>query len=280
VFNFLLYFLLFFNSLQASDQAGCKDPVNDSKNLTCSLDGLSEHCRRDIDQCLPDEMFAESVKYFIDTRCDFDELASMSGLKSHTTMTKKDIVAALFYLKQMGTFKDIVLKIYRKNATSYHFELYLVKHFMLSRLNVSGLLHGKDRYKNAYLIDIGDHFDQQKHYHSIEAMRKIFHEQGYFHAQLVDHVVKHEKEACVSVDIYLKKGPRFNVDKVTFKVDGADRISQLETEKIYQKIMNVCCDKIRLKSYSQSLVKNMCSKIKILLENQGFMVLDIGVQEK
>ncbi|MFA5998861.1 MAG: BamA/TamA family outer membrane protein [Candidatus Babeliales bacterium] len=280
MYNFLFFFLFFFSSLQASDQAGCKDPFNEIGDFVCSIDGLSDLFRRDIDQCLPDEIFVQSIKYCIDTRCDFDELASVSGLKSHAVMTKKDIAVALFYLKQMGTFKDINLKIYRKDATSYHFELYLVKHFTLSRLNVSGLLHGKDRYKNAYLIDIGDHFDQQKHYHSIEAMRKIFHELGYFHAQLVDNVVKHEKEACVSVDIYLKKGPRFSVDKVTFKVDGAARITQLETEKIYQKITNVCCDKIRLKSYSQSLVKNMCSKIKILLENQGFMVLDIGVQEK
>lgn len=270
---------MFFNSLQASDQVGCKNPAIEIGDLVCSLDGLSDLFRRDIDQCLPDEIFVQSIKYCIDTRCDLEELASVSGLKSQTTMTKKDIVAALFYLKQMGTFKDITLKIYRKDASNYHFELCLVKHFTLSRLNVSGLLHGKDRYKNAYLIDVGDHFDEQKHYHSIEAMRKIFHEQGYFHADLADNVVKHEKEACVSVSIYLKKGPRFSVDKVSCKVGGGAHIPACEIEKIYQKITNACCAKLHSKSYTQDLVKNMQNKMKVLLENQGFMVLDIIAQE-
>ncbi len=253
--------------------------ANDLGDIVCSINGLSEHYRQDIEQSLPDTLYVQCVQFFMPTKFDVDELTVITGLKSEKSLTKKDIIASLFYLNQMDTFKEITLKIYRKNTHNYTVQLYLVKDCILSEIKVSGSLHGKEIYKNAYLIDIGEIFDEGKHYHSLLAMKKICHEQGYFQAELIDQVVTNEQDASVSVGILLKKGPRFQIDKATCIIDGPCHIPPYEIETIYQKVTNVCCAKLHSKFYTQDLVENMQIKMKVLLEHKGFMVLNIGFQE-
>ncbi len=290
---FLFYLISIFISAQTAEAT-----TSAQTNQIGTVDAFSQHCRQDLDKYLPDTLYAQSIKYYVDPEYDTDELSLITGLHEQQLITKKDVACALFYLKQMGVFKDIVVKICHqfdsKTATNitreqppekqymkkYDFEFHLTKHAIFSQLTITGPLRSKERYKNAYLIDIGDVFDIQKHNHSLQAIHKIFHEQGYFQAQIIDNMIKNPHNASIAVKLSLKKGARFTINKIDCTVDGTDHISQTDTQKTCQKITDLCTTKLHTKPYSHDLIKSIRHKIKSLLEHKGFMIFNIAVQEK
>ncbi len=260
-----------------------------SKKLLCSIDALSQHCLQDLNQSLPDSLYVNAIDYEIDPACIMEELTDITDLHEQKLTTKKDISNALFYLQKMGVFKSIVLKIYTLPATittdeniqttPYEFEFQLQKHAIFSQLTISGPLRSKDRYKNAYLIDIGDIFDKQKHEHSLQAIHTILKHHGYFNAQLSDNVIYNKQNASVDVHLLLKKGKRFVIDNITSTACPSSHVSQADCQKMCQKITDACSAKLHNKYYSTELIKNIRHKIKALLEQKGFMIFNVDIHE-
>lgn len=277
----LLSIILFsFFATQAST------PKASQKNLLCSIDALDHCCQKNIDQFIPEKLLIESIEYFIDPGHDMEELLNITGLHSHQLATKKDVECALFYLKQMEIFKKIALNIFqdksKKNtdqAPGYCFEFFLEKHFIFSQLTISGPLRSKERYKNAYLIDIGDVFDEQKHQHSLQNIHKTLHQHGYFDAQITDKITYNKQKASVCVHVLLQKGKRFAIDTINCTVKDSPYISKSDSEKICQQITELYSEKLQKKHFDQDLIKNIRHKIKAFLEQKGFMVFNIEINE-
>lgn len=276
--NILLSITLFsFFAAQASQ------PEASQKILLCAIDALGTHCQKEIDTFIPDKLLIESIDYFIDPGHDQEELLSITGLRSNKLTTKKDLECAVFYLKQMGVFKKIILKIFQHKkidqAPAYSFEFFLEKHYLFSQLTISGPLRSKEHYKNAYLIEIGDIFDEQKHQHSLQNIHKTLQTNGYFSAQLLDKITYNKENSSVFVQLLLKKGKRFTINKINCMVQDSHHISKLDAQKICQKTVELCSQKAQAKHYGQELIKSMRHKIKSLLEQKGFIVFNVEIEE-
>ena len=75
-----------------------------------TVDCLSDHYKQQIIDFVPETFQLEDVSYDIDFSYDKKELEYLTGLKSDATTTRKQLLSACFYLKQMDRFKKIDLK--------------------------------------------------------------------------------------------------------------------------------------------------------------------------
>lgn len=243
------------------------------------VDCLSDRCNQYLQQNLPEKLFLGSVTYDLDFDYDKEELSYLTGLSAHSMITRQQLLTACFYLKQVDRFKKIEL-IVDKHDDVYSLLFQLSGHLVFSRLSVSGSIRDKDFYKNMYMIDVAEVFDEQKHLHSLEHMQQAFYERGYCNARVHDTLKKDDKNKAVSVGITLDKGTKFIINNVSFNVESVGAIAQVDVIRMKKKIEEVCYKRLHGKTYNADLVKKMKSKIYALLERYGFMNFDIVVNQK
>ena len=207
-------------------------------------------------------------------------------LKNDAIHNRKDILNAIFYLKQTKQFETITFiftpyKMFQAtNHACYDLEINLQKQFLFSNIYIKGLLRDKEQYKSAYLIDIGDTFDQTKHQHSLESIEKIMHLQGYFQAQIKDTIIHNPEKATTTVTLNIKRGKIFYIDNIQCHTASELQELQQYTKQINQQIVTLCQTTLAKTKYDQKLIKRTEQKIQTLLEQQGFMLHRIEIQPK
>ncbi len=246
---------------------------------TIRVDCLSHHYKKQLEEFLPTTFYLENMSYNVDFAYDKTEFYYVTGLHLKSEITRDQLLLACFYLKQSDRFKHIQLEII-KTQKGYECLFYLFGHMLLSNLSISGYMRGQDRYKTAYLIDIGERFDEDKHKHSITDIQEMFYSRGYFNAVVQDHVKKDEHKNIVSVVISLLKGSKFYIDTIACEVEGLGSISAVDIERMKGKIQDLCHKKLRKKYYSADLIKRVEQKTRALLERYGFMNFDISVKKR
>lgn len=255
----------------------CDDQSASLEALSVRVNCNSSHFKQQIKNFLPQEFFLQSLSFDCDFNYQGQDLASLTGLVSQTSVTQSQVLKACFYLKQIDRFKSIELKMAQLD-NGYELTFYLSGHMLLSSLQISGYLRGKEWYKNAYLLDIGEPFDEQKHQHSLQDIQKMFFDTGYCKAQIVDHVEKNVERKTVAVALALSKNKKFSIDAVAIEVEGLGHIVPSDLERMRQKLQELATKKLRHKFFSQELVKKFEQKAKELLERYGFMNFEITTQ--
>jgi len=178
------------------------------------------------------------------------------------------------------------------------------------KIKVSGILVGRYEYSKYYLIEPGDPFDLKKHEHSLEKIKAILKEQGYFQGGLTAKITRDRNTKSVDVELVFNRGPKFSIGDVKFetkppapsscaKVSG-DRSSnflrpfdlqsrqggpakaRIDTglEYIENKLYDAFENKFAKKSYSKSLINRETRGLKRYLSKKGFLHVDIELLEK
>lgn len=243
------------------------------------VDCLSDNYQEQVDTFLPDEFLVDKVLYDIDFVYDREELQYLTDIASGATISKKKLYSACFYLRQIDRFKTIDLVVERVQE-GYALFFHLSGHLVFSHLAVSGSIRDKDFYKNMYLIDVSEVFDQQKHRHSLNNMKQMFYERGYSNARLVDTVIQDNDKKKVTVSIQLDKGDKFIIDNVNFHVESIGSMPYVDVMRMKKKIVDIAYKKLHHKTYTANLINKVEHIIQFLLERCGFINFDISLSKK
>ncbi|MBM17561.1 MAG: hypothetical protein CL947_00660 [Epsilonproteobacteria bacterium] len=249
------------------------------KEQTVLVDCFSDQYKQQLSDVLPEKFIIDSVLYQVDFDYDKNEIAYLTGLRDNSETTKQEVMQACFYLKQIDRFKKINLEV-EKVDTKYRLCFYLSGHILFSRLLVSGTIRDKDFYKNMYLLDMAEVFDQQKHRHSLENIKKIFYDYGYCNATIKDTIKESKDSKSVVVALDLVKGAKFLIDNVSFTIDAVGSVLQADVLRMKKKIEEICYKRLHAKVYSEELVKRIEHKIHVLLERYGFMNFDLIINKE
>lgn len=280
--NFVLSLLLYFSFILFSSSSAVytSEQVN-SLRLACTIDGFDQNAQEIIiDAKIPDRFYLEAVTFYGSGVCTISELKALTGLYAETACSVKDILSALFYLRETGKFKKIIGKIYQStscgNSLSYSVKFYLEPQKILYKVTVFGVLRDKERYKNGYLIDVGDCFDLQKHKHSLEVIKQSLHENGYLAASISDVVTCDELNAMVFVEINIKRGPRFTFGETCVEIG----LLGSQVKDLHSAINELCRAKLYKRSYCKKRINAVLSAMKILLDNNGCFQHEINIKQE
>lgn len=138
------------------------------------------------------------------------------------------------------------------------------KVWLFDRITINGFMFGKDIYKRLYLIQSGDHFDQGRHVTSCQKILMYLHNQGYYNAQVQDHINYDHEHMKVTVDLTIVFKEQFSVKKVD--VISNDYID----DTALQTFVN--------QPYNKEIFDSACQNLKKSLMHDGYYPLTFTIK--
>jgi len=243
-----------------------------------SMSIFQDQCRNELIKILPEQCNIRDVQYVVDGVYQVNDLSSLVGLSIKDNISKKDILNAVFYLKQLGLFSNVYVTMYQMDGNNYAIHFKCIQNILFDSIKISGFLRSKDRLKNIYIIDSGDIFDEQKHAYSLEQIKDSLQDQGYMQAQIYDSIMQSDDTKSVVVRCNVSKGSKFRIGQVTVSIDCLNEIESIFLQQLSLQIEFVCKKFLENKYYNAQLVQMVREKIKVILHKQDLTEVTIDIQ--
>ena len=216
---------------------------------------------------LPELFELELITYESDIRIDSEEFFYLTGLQKGVTISADDLLRAISYLFKKRKLSRINLNVADGiEGKQLHFSLIGFKTF--ARLKLHGVLIGKDRYRQYYLMESGDPFDEQKHLCSLQKIRDAFRDEGFFSGTVKDQLSEDQEVKTVDVSIKLFRGPRFFIDFISVSQKKTDQ--KMESQALLEKVESRLRKRLEKKGYTKQLINQETKSVKQFLARAGF----------
>lgn len=220
-----------------------------------------------------------TLSYESDTPFERAEFLYLMGFDSGNTVTAEALKKAVGYLARKNKFCSIALRLSGgSDVKNIHVEL--KSFWTFERLTVSGIWHGRDKYRYLYELDPGEAFDEKKHKHSLELMREELRKQGYLHVRIDDAFVMDHGSKSLSVNLVIKSGPRFRIGQAQVHFSGHDSLSHGELVAVRDKVERFFVRRLEGKLYSSYLLNKAGKNIKKFLVKKGFLQAEVVLEER
>jgi outer membrane protein assembly factor BamA len=236
--------------------------------------------RLDIDATIaaafPEPFYVEQVTFTTDVYFESAEFQYLTGLEDGMLVSCAELKKAVFYLCKKKKFSSITLKVSQgKAGKRLHIELVGVWTF--AALKFHGMMLGKDAYRQYYLLEPGDPFDEVKHQHSLDAMAEHFAQEGYHGCVIANRLERDEITKSIIVHVTLKQGARFTVGDVQFTVAG--EFTEVAQQDLYQQLDVLFFKKIAKNNSTKEMLNTQMKLLKRYLAKCGFLQVTIELQE-
>lgn len=253
---FLFFFLLF------------------SMRLSTSHDSLVFDCTQSCEELVgtaPESLYIHSCAWTANTHLDSQEMRYLMSIKDKSSITSKDLESAAFYLRQKNCFEKIILTLI-PHDDGYDLLCDLTIADIFVDLSFKGVLYGKDKLRQLYILEPGDRFDEQKHATSLERIKQFYIDLGYLKVQLKPHV--HTKHNKVTVKLEIKKGPNFSIRSSSVRCKDSQNVYEDDAQLAHM-TKKLFKSKVFASSYSLKNLDRAQEMLKKRLEAQGFAHIDI-----
>lgn len=136
--------------------------------------------------------------------------------------------------------------------------------WLFDRVAINGFMFGKDTFKRLYLLTAGDYFDHRRHSTSCQNILTYLQDNGYFQAQVQDHIVRDHERMSVAVDLTIIFNDQYTIN--TIKVDSADFID------------DTCLQVLAKQTYNKELFDTACQNLKKSLMRNGYFPLTFTIK--
>ena len=252
--NILLFFSLFFVF-----QIFCLQKQEISVDCT--------HDCVDLKKSFPSRIFVRSIDIQADFKVDQDELFYLIDLAPMSYVSIGDLIQTVFYLRKKECFSKIEI-CYQQDDSKLIFKLDGL--FVLSILALHGSMIGKEKYKSSYILEVGECFDEKKHFYSLKKMKESFYQSGCFKANIVDEIKHDPVLKTVKVDLFLHKGQQFYVGDCKFDIASIDTIPKQDLLLIQQQLKRLFVKRFFSLKYTKELVEKTIFQLKHRLTKSGF----------
>ncbi len=233
------------------------------------------------------DCLVDGCKPFLLTGLSFDsdiivshaELAALTGLSIGKCITPEDVQRAIAYLFQKKCFDAITLTLNdHKDGKKAHFNLHGFWRF--DGIKISGVWVGKEWYKQFYLMEPGDHFDTEKHLHSIQKMKEACKEDGFFDVaaqSTFDRIASHK---TVRVHTTINRGKRFAIKKISVALIADDGTETAEKKALQESIEKELARGLLHTKYSKKNIEWQRQRLKEGLGQKGYLQTSCLVKEE
>lgn len=240
---------------------------------------------RQYEQVVPEQFFLNQLNFEADVLAEHDELQALSGLLPKTTVSRAQFKEGLERLAKKRKFREAHIIFHQKDA-GQEISIKLASFWTIARIQVQGTLIGKDRYRQQYLLEPGDVFDEQKHKLSLEKITQDLASQGYGNAQVSAEFVPDDAMKSFIVTLIIDQRDRFVIKEVEVSIEGnaeddpaSDNKTQKKEVPIESQIRKRVQDALVGGWYTKQSVDEETTKLKDFLLYQGFLDTTIELEQ-
>lgn len=271
----ILSILLFALSREIEGQ----DDIDQSHYVECTIDAEHADYATIIDRELPESFFLKTLTYESDVQFQDAEFRYLMDMPEKKEVTRAQLIQGLSYLKKKRQFEKIHVSV-RQADYGYHIHVRIHGGWILYKAILHGILLGKDRYRQYYTIEPGEIFDNAAHQRSLQKMKEIFAQDGYFNARVGARLDYDDAAKTVTVHIGLGRNKQFSIQDVVLDVQGEVYVEPQEQQLLQTKIKKEFLQKLHKAPYSKQLINDQCADLKRYLVREGYANVDIELAEK
>ncbi len=231
-----------------------------------------------IEQALPHTVRLEEVTYDADLFFDPYEFTYLTGLRNGMDLTAIIVNKAIGYLIKKNKFQTIIIRIIEgEHGVRLHVKL--ISFWTMGALKFHGMLLNKDTYRQYYLMESGEPFDEHKHTLSLEKIKEAFIADGYVTPAITHRLDYDQATKSVTVHITLKPGDAFFIGQVGLVMRSHDdKVADYSglKELIYKEFFK----RIERARYSKKMLNAEMVALKRYLAKKGFLQVSIELQER
>jgi len=232
-----------------------------------------------IEQAIEKPIRIVSLMIDADIQVYQEEIQYLLGFYEGETIDARTLTKAAYYLFKKNKFSKIVFHLVPVNNDEMALTFRLTGIWTLKKLKIHGMLLGKDMYRQYYLMEPGEPFDEHKHHDSLDRIKERFTLDGYFNAKIEDTLSYDHQHKTVDVALAFNCGARFVINQACCIVHN-DQISAQEYEHLSAKINAQLTKQLRRKLYTKTLINREAAIIKRLLLRKGFSHIHITLTEQ
>jgi len=252
--------------------------VPDQITVTINLRADSQASFKELDDAIKESFLLDRLTYESDVCFQDAEFHYLVGLQEDTVVSVDDIKKAVSYLAKKNKFQTISL-VLKQEGPGKHLHIRLAGHWTFQKLKLTGLLIGKENYRQYYLMRSGDVFDETKHRHSLEKIKDVFKDEGYFDGRVsgsfdYDHATK-----SVLVTIVLDRGDKFTIGNIDLVIRAGNNADADEFDFLKAQVHKLFLRRLRLKPYAKKLLNKETQALKRYLAKKAFINTTIRLQE-
>lgn len=239
---------------------------------------IGEPDTQEVFDTIPELLYIQKLTYQSDIYISRHELIDLLGFDEQQQITRTQFEQGLDYLRKKNKFESGLLT-FKEYDMGVEMHLKLTGLWTFSKLVISGTLIGKDRYKQYYLLEPGELFDEQKHAHSLEGIREGLKSYGYFNPIIDDRLTRDDTTKTITVTIKLKQGDRFLFADSNVIIKAQESMNAEEQARLTAKLKKNLSKALRGNYYSKNLVDEEVQKIKEYLIRKGYLNASIELEE-
>lgn len=240
---------------------------------------LSAHAyANEIESIVPPDAIIAKITYDSDVRLEPAEFNYLMGIQDGVSITSHSLKKGLGYLYKKNKFASISLTI-DQIPQGYTIHLVLNGHWTFKKLTLSGMLIGKEAYRQYYTMESGDIFDQVKHAYAVEKIKEVFAQEGY-HAAEIETDFKYDYETKqVIVLLHLKRNHRFKMKHVHVDLQGEGVLHEYNRLAVEQLVNKHFISRLQATAYSKIVITKETVVLQRLLARNGYSNVDVQLKE-
>ncbi len=173
-----------------------------------------------------DLIFAKSkiltdLTFESDNQFDMLEFSYLVDLPVQTRITSAMVKNACFYLEQTKQFSGLNLQIKSDGVDSCKLHFQLAGQLRLAKIEVAGIVSGRNWYRRIYGLRYGDRFSFAHHRHAISRLVQELKSVGCLNAKVVDRVVVDPQTKLVTVRLKISPGLQHLITKVSIQFNDS-----------------------------------------------------------
>jgi len=231
-----------------------------------------------IERMFREPFILERLTFDSDVHLEKEEFLYLVDLSEGVPVSASDIKKALSYLIKKNIFREIGIRMSQGvNGKWLHFELRGVWTFRQAR--ISGILWGKDIYRQYYLMDSGDLFDEDKHKHALTKIKEVLRNEGYFNNRVTSSFTYDYDMKAITVNLCIKKGNRFRIKAVGLAIQAeGETMSDYSflNSRLYKKFLR----QLTHHYYEKNMLNQQAQVITNYLAREGFLSTTITLKER
>jgi len=231
-----------------------------------------------ITQWIPSPVFLKSLSFYTDIDCSSSELYAISGLHEGDILTCDALMTAMHYVFQKNKFETIAIE-KEELSGGIGLTMNITSFWTLGNVKIKGISLGRDRFRQYYLMQNGDRFDNERHVHSLTHLKETLTAQGYYGVHIASELQFDQKTKTVDVSITIDKGPHFKIGDVTVRLYMSDSPTMIDTLAQLEPTITHFCKKLYRAPYTKNFLNRRTQLLKNQLIRLGFFKVDIQLVE-
>jgi outer membrane protein assembly factor BamA len=203
-----------------------------------------------------------------------DEAKELLGLTPGTVTTVASLARGIAHVMKKNKFSAI--RLLRENtADEKKLTFDFVGLLILRSVSLTGIVFGKELYKNYYVLEQGDIFDIKKHHHSLARIQEALRSSGYLEATVISELSYNQENTLVDVTIEIAQKSLYGIGTIQVALPH----TTTDKELLEQEAHHVLARALSKNRYTRGSINKAAHQLRKYLTKKGFYGITIELEE-